>query len=127
MNQIISNYVPGVCNINPAEIKQRRNAGHFGLALFVVLLIVLVALDINRWARLVLIVPAIIAAIGYLQAKNKFCVGYGGAGLQHADEDDAALQVAADAAAIDKKRAKSMNLQAILIGTAAGLATLLIP
>lgn len=127
MNTPSTNYVPGVCNINPAEIKQRRNAGHLGVALFIVLLAVLVVLDITRWVRILLVFPAILAAIGYLQAKNKFCVGYGGAGMQHADDDPAAQQVAKDAAAIDKKRAQKINLQAIMIGLAAALASLLIP
>ena len=122
-----TNYIPGVCNINYAEIKQRRAAGHLGLAIFVVLLVALIALDTNRWVRLLLALPAILAASGYLQAKNKFCVGYGGAGLQHADDDASAIKVAAEAAAKDKQRAKQMNLQSLMIGLAAAAATLLIP
>jgi hypothetical protein len=122
-----SNYVPGVCNINPAEVKQRRAAGHLGLAIFAALLVILVALDINRWARLILFVPAVVSAIGYLQAKNKFCIGYAGAGMQHADDDDAAVKVADEAVAKDKARAQVMNRQAVMLALAATLATLLIP
>lgn len=127
MSNTPTNYVPGVCNINPAEIEQRRNAGHLGLAIFIIVLAVMIALSLDRWLRLLLILPAILAASGYLQAKNKFCVGYGAAGLQHADLDDAAVKVASEAVAKDKRRARQMNLQALLIGIAAGLVTLLIP
>jgi hypothetical protein len=108
-----TNYVPGVCNINTAEIKQRRNAGYFGIGLFIIMFIGLVALDFNQLARLTLFVPAFIAAIGLLQAQQKFCVGYGAAGLQNADEGNSqASQVAKEAAAKDKARARRINMQA---------------
>lgn len=114
-NATTSNYVPGVCNINTAEIKRRRAGGHIGLAAFVALFIGLVVLDANNYFRLVLLAPALLAATGYLQAKNKFCVGYAGAGMQHADEDDAAVKVAAAAAAKDARRAKQINRQAFIV------------
>lgn len=108
----MSNYVPGICNINPAEIKQRRNAGHFGLASYLVVLVVLVTLNAAEFWYITLFVPAFIAAIGYLQARSKFCVGYASAGMQHADDDPEAKAVADKAKALDQKRARRMNLQA---------------
>ncbi len=127
MSKTTSNYVPGVCNINTEEIKQRRAAGRVGLGIFVVILIGLILVDANRYSRLVLIFPALLMTIGYLQAKNKFCVGYAGSGLQHADNDAAAVSVAADASAKDKRRAKQINRQAVAYAALATLATLLIP
>ena len=114
-------YVPGVCNINRAEIAYRRKAGYFGLGLFIVVAIVFIALGINRWAYLILFVPAFIAAIGFLQAKNRFCVAYGAGGQQNATEGSAAATKVTDmlAAKKDKQRARQMNLQAALLAIVA--------
>jgi hypothetical protein len=122
-------YVPGVCNINPDEIKKRRNVGHVGLAIFVVLLIVLLVLSINRYVRIILFLPAFLSATGYIQAKNKFCVGYGGAGMQHADTDsDKAIKVIEDTAlAADKKRTRQLNIQAVGIALFVTLICLVLP
>ena len=117
-------YVPGVCNINTAEIAYRKNAEYFGLAISLVLFVLLFAFDINRYVRIVLFIPLFIAAINYLQTKNKFCVMYGAAGKQNATEGSTAAEVVTNnkAAAKDKIKARSMNLQAMVI--AAGLTAL---
>lgn len=114
-------YIPGVCNINHAEIAYRRKASYVGLALFVIVAIVLFALDINRWARLILFVPAFIAAIGFLQAKNKFCVSYAASGQQNATDGSKSASTVSDAAAHgkDKARAQAMNTQAALAAVVA--------
>lgn len=117
MAQEATNYVPGICNINTKEVAQRRKAGYFGLVLTVLLTAVIFALNLNRYVRLLLFVPLFVAAIGFLQAKNKFCVGYGAAGLQNAEEHSENATHVADAAAVakDKKRTHTMYAQAILL------------
>lgn len=117
MSQESTSYVPGVCNINTKEIAQRRKAGYFGLALAVILVAAIFALNLNRYFRVVLFVPVFISAIGFLQAKNKFCVGYGSAGMHNADEGSENAQSITDNDAVikDKKRSKVMYLQATLI------------
>lgn len=122
-------YIPGVCNINHAEIAYRKKAGYLGIAIFVVILAVMLTLGINRYARLALFVPAFLAAIGFLQARNRFCVGYGAAGQQNASEGSAKASVVADKAAVskDKQRAQQMNLQAAGIAAATAIVCVLIP
>ena len=122
-------YIPGVCNINTAEIAQRRKIGYIGTAIFVVLLIAMVALGLNRYIRIALLLPGILAASGFLQARNHFCVGYAGAGQQNASEGSTSASdiLDAEAKAADKKRARTMNLQSVGIGVAAAAITLLIP
>jgi hypothetical protein len=117
MAQPTTNYVPGVCNINTKEIAYRRKAGYFGLGLSLVVAAALFALDVNQYFRIVLVVPVFIAAIGFLQAKNKFCVGYGAAGTQNADDEGESASTVTDSSAVsaDKKRARKMNLQALAI------------
>ena len=109
-------YIPGVCNINRAEIAYRRKWAFIGLGLTVVIAAMLFALHVNRWVRVVLFLPAFIAAIGYLQTKNKFCVTYGAAGQQNAAEGSAKAQAVTDAvaAAKDKAKARTMNAQAAI-------------
>lgn len=122
-------YIPGVCNINTAEIARRRKAGYLGSAIFIVVLVLLLISPFSRWFRLILILPGILAAIGFLQARNKFCVGFAAAGLQRADEDadDPVAIALQEAVAKDKRRARQLNQQAIGFGIVAGLLTLLIP
>jgi hypothetical protein len=121
-------YIPGVCNINHAEIRKRRSAGYLGLSVFVVVLFVCLFFINIRWARIVLVAPAFLCAIGFLQAHGKFCVGYAAAGLQNASEDSqTATAVAKAQVAIDKARARRMNSQALLIAAVTTVISLALP
>jgi len=123
-----SNYVPGVCNINRAEIAYRRKAGYAGLAIAIALLAVMLLLSLSRWYRLILFLPILIAAVGYLQVKNKFCVSYGASGLQNADDGSAkAQEVSAADKLKDKAKAQGMNRQAIIVSVVVTAVLLLIP
>ncbi len=124
-----SAYIPGVCNINRAEIARRRSVGYIGLVLFVVLLVALLALPLSRWFRIALFIPAFIAAIGFLQAKNKFCVGYGAAGMQHASDGDPAALTVDDTAALtkDKQKTRRINTQAAVYAVLATVLALILP
>ncbi len=110
-----SEYTPGVCNINTAEIASRRKAGYVGLGLTLVIAAALFGLDLPKATRLILFIPVFIAAIGFLQARNKFCVGYGAAGMHNADEQSTEAVSVTDSSAInvDKARARNLNLQAL--------------
>ena len=74
-------YIPGVCNIGPAEIKQRKLAGIVGLSATIILFSVLLTVGFDKPWRLVIFIPAMIGAIGYLQAAFHFCVRFGTTGL----------------------------------------------
>lgn len=109
-------YIPGMCNINQDEVAYRQKAMYFGLGLTVVLLIALVVLGANVFVRsAVLFVPLYIAVISYLQTKNKFCVSYGAAGKQNATDGNKTAEIVVDkeSVAADKKKARTMNLQAL--------------
>jgi hypothetical protein len=110
-------YVPGVCNINTEEIARRRKIGHVGAAALMILFIVLFATSLSRYVRIILLIPAFLSATGYLQARNKFCVGYASAGQQNATEGSKVASSIKDKSAIatDKKKARVMNIQALLI------------
>ena len=118
-------YKPGVCNINPAEAKSRRQAFHLGSAAAVSLLGIFFILDVSAIVGAMIFVPAWVAALGYLQYKHKFCVGYAGVGKysngtklgQTANVDKKRNFLA------DKFRAKQLNRQALTYAAiSAGLA-----
>jgi hypothetical protein len=121
-------YQPGVCNIGPAEIARRRRAGHVGLVATVGLFAGLVALGAPPVVRLVLVVPAAVAASGYLQARLRFCAGFGSAGVFNFGEVGRTEQVAdADARRRDRARARQIGLGSFAIGLAVGAAAALLP
>jgi hypothetical protein len=76
-----TSYIPGVCNIGPTEIKMRRAVGWTGLTVCVVLWTALVVFKVAAPWRLVLFLPAFVAAIGFLQAAWHFCAKFGLGGV----------------------------------------------
>ena len=76
-----STYTPGVCNIGPAERRKRRVYGYVGTALSVLALIAFVLLHIPDPWRVVVALPAALAANGFLQSAMHFCVGFSMMGL----------------------------------------------
>ncbi len=121
-------YQPGVCNIGPAEIARRRRAGHIGLIATVVLFAILVAVHAPPIARLLLFLPAAIAASGYLQAWFKFCAGFGSRGIFNFG-DVGTTEGVTDAAsrALDKAKANRIGLLSFAIGLAVGVVAVLLP
>lgn len=70
-------YVPGVCNIGRAEIRQRKLVGWVGLAVTVGAWIACSVFEVAPIWRFALFVPASIAATGFLQAAWHFCATFG--------------------------------------------------
>lgn len=124
----VADYVPGVCNIGPAEIARRRRAGHVGLAVGLVVLVGLVATGAPPWARLVVALPIAAAASGYLQARLRFCAGFGSRGIFNFGElghtEDVVDPVAQ---AADRARARAIILASLAIGVFAAVAAFLLP
>jgi len=123
-----ASYQPGVCNIGPAEIAARRRSGHVGVIATVVLLAILVAIGAPPIARLLLAIPAAVAASGYLQARAKFCAGFGSQGVfnfgdvgttQHVDDTEAR--------SLDRRRSVQLGLTAFAIGLGVAIVAVLIP
>lgn len=121
-------YLPGVCNIGPHEIRRRRRTGHVGLLASVALLAVLLAMDAPREARLLVGIPAMLSASGYIQSTLRFCAGYawlgvfnfGGAGEQ-------VRVVDARARRRDRVRAAAIGGAAFGIGVVAALVAYALP
>ena len=77
ISKLVERYIPGVCNIGHTEVKKRRILGWIGLAATVALWGTFIILKPPAPWRLVLFVPAMLAALGFLQAAWRVCVMYG--------------------------------------------------
>jgi hypothetical protein len=114
-------YVPGSCNIGPAEIALRRRAGHAGLVVTAALGAALLRSDLPRAWRLTLAVPAAGAASGYLQARERFCADFGWRGVYNFDRRGQEQPVAGDNALAQDRR-KAMRIAAASAAIGVGVA-----
>ena len=123
-----SAYQPGVCNIGEAEIARRRRAGHVGLAASVGLFTGLLLIRAPAPARLLVALPAVGAASGYLQARFRFCAGFGSRGVYNFDAVGPVTRIEdAEALARDRRRAREIGLASVAMGLAVGALAVVVP
>ena len=112
-------YVPGVCNIGPAEIRRRRQAGWIGVVAAAAIEAVLVCTHVPALLRLLVFFPAALAASGFLQAFMHFCAGFGNRGLFNFGPEVGKTETVMQAEFREKDRKKSRQIMGLsaLIGT----------
>lgn len=117
VDRVSAGYRPGTCNIGAVEIARRRRLGYVSLAAAALLATALVALDVPRDARWLLVLPLGGAFTGLLQARFRFCAWFGLAGLRNfGAENDRARVADWDDRLADARRALR------LLAVAGGLA-----
>ena len=121
-------YVPGTCNIGAGEIRQRQVVAGIGFLLFITSAITLFAMDASRSARLALFLPLMMASIGWVQSRKKFCLAYGLAGTFNFGKMGQISRVAdpADRAA-DRRTALIIFAQSALYAVALTLLVVALP
>ncbi len=72
-----SPYLAGTCNIGKGEIRRRQIIGLIGLIFSISSFATLVTTDAPRGARLGIFLPLMVASIGWVQSRAKFCLAYG--------------------------------------------------
>lgn len=116
--QIIQNqYIPGVCNIGPAEIKKRKQSGWLGLIVTAVLWALFIWFNTPPVWRLVLFFPTMMSATGFLQAYMHFCAYFGFANLFNfgdVGKTDSVMQ--AEFRAKDRRKAWQIIVYSAVIG-----------
>jgi len=122
-------YIPGMCNIGPAERRRRRLGGIAGAVATILILVGLILIDAPVLWRLILIIPAAGAATGFLQDALHFCVGFGMKGIYNVINsagvvDNVELE---EFRLKDKRKAQMIVVWSGLIGLAVALLSLLIP
>jgi hypothetical protein len=111
-NQPAIEYIAGSCNIGPAEIKRRYQAAIVGGIAYLISAIALIARDASTSSRLVAFLPAMAASVGYVQARRKFCLAYGLAGLFSLEKAGATTKVK-DPVALKADRAYAIKILAM--------------
>ena len=70
-------YIAGSCNIGNGEIRRRQVVALAGAVISATSLVGLLNTDAARTARFTLFFPLMVFAIGFIQARKKFCLAYG--------------------------------------------------
>jgi hypothetical protein len=113
-------YIPGVCNIGPAEIKRRMRGGWFELGVTILLWLAFLVFHVPAGWRLTLFFPAFLSAEGFLQAAFHFCAGFGTRGLFNFGTEVGKTETVqqAEFRRKDKNKALLISLYSALIGIA---------
>jgi hypothetical protein len=128
MEQRPTQYIPGVCNIGPTEIRIRKRLGLWGLLITIVLWALFVWLKAPVAWRIILFLPVFSSANGFLQGYMHFCAGFGMRGVFNfgpkIGQTDTVSQ--ADFRAKDRATAKQIFAYAVIIGIVVVIAAILI-
>jgi len=73
-------YIPGTCNIGKGEIRRRQLVAIVGLFFSITALIGFIAAGAPVGVRLGIFFPLMVASVGFVQSRSKFCLAYGFAG-----------------------------------------------
>lgn len=114
----MAKYTPGVCNIGPSEIAQRKRAGWIGAIITVVLFFVFIVLHIPPLYRLIIFFPATLTAVGFIQAYFHFCAAFGLNGIYNVLKPAGQTETVAQKLFREKDRNKSLHIiyLSVLVG-----------
>ncbi|MEI6120467.1 MAG: hypothetical protein WCQ06_05090 [Actinomycetes bacterium] len=111
-----NNYIPGTCNIGPAEIRRRRIVMWLGCILSVVTIASFQQSHASRIDRISIALPAFVFAIGFVQSRKKFCLAFGFMGAFNFGKVGAITKVLTpEQRSADRKTALSLLGQALLL------------
>jgi hypothetical protein len=127
VDKLKSEYIPGKCNIGPAERRARRMIGWIGLVMAGVLLGIFIFTHTPQIWRLFILIPATIAASGFLQSSFHFCAGFGMRGVfnfgPEVGKTDRVKQV--EYRKKDRRKAIIILILSLIIGAVAAVAAFL--
>lgn len=107
-------YQAGVCNIGGAEVARRRQVAILGGVLYLALALYAVIQNFSPAASLVLLAPASIFAIGFVQSRKRFCLAYGLMGTFNFQKLGSVTKIEDKAAlAADRKTALQIIVQSL--------------
>jgi hypothetical protein len=123
-----SQYIPGTCNIGSGEIRRRQVVAIIGSIISISSFVTLLMADAPRNARYGIFVPLMIASVGWVQSRSKFCLAYGFAGTFNMGKLGDISRVA-DAAskAADRKTALTILVKSTTLAAIITLLVVLLP
>jgi hypothetical protein len=107
----MTDYVAGSCNIGPSEIHRRYQVAIIGGILYIALAVALIVSGQSTSFRLSAFLPAMMASVGFIQARNRFCFAYGLMGVFNFDVAGDVKKVQ-DPAALKADRANALTILA---------------
>ena len=115
-------YIPGSCNIGKGEIRRRQLVALIGLVSSFLMVLFFSVTDAPVEIRLGIFFPLLVASVGFVQSRSKFCLAYGFAGTFNIGKLGDIMRVAskedrkADQVTALKILGKSLLLAAIATG-----------
>ena len=121
-------YIPGSCNIGKSEVRKRRIAGLVGLFVSISYLLTFSRLDASPEFRLGIFFPLMVASVGFVQSRSKFCLAYGFAGTFNVGKMGDIKRVASkEDRAADRKTALAILGKSFLLAALATAVVLVLP
>lgn len=113
-------------NIGPREQFKRRLLGRVALIASVALTFVIIGYGAPRPLRLVLFFPLWMAALGYLQAREKVCIALAARGTCNLDAGEQKIEDSRLQAKL-REKARKVHIRALIMATALTLLILIFP
>jgi len=121
-------YIPGSCNIGKGEIRRRQLVALVGLFFTVVTLLTFSTVDTPTVMRLGIFFPLMVASVGFVQSRSKFCLAYGLAGTFNVGKmGDIKRVVSKEDRAADRKTALVILGKSFLLAALATAVVLVLP
>jgi len=121
-------YIPGSCNIGKGEIRRRQAVALIGAVLSAFTLAGLISTSAAPGARLGIFIPLLVASIGWIQSRKKFCLAYGFMGTFNFGKLGQLSKVSDKSAqAADRKTALSILAQSLSLAAILTLIVYLLP
>jgi len=121
-------YIPGTCNIGKGEVRRRQAVALIGAVLSAFTLVGLISTSATPGARLGIFIPLLVASIGWIQSRKKFCLAYGFMGTFNFGKLGQLSRVSDKSAqAADRKTALSILAQSLSLAAILTLIVYLLP
>ena len=121
-------YISGVCNIGPSEIRRRRIVMWLGVLLSLVTLASFGQSKASGFDRLTIALPAFVFSIGFVQSRKKFCLAFGFMGTFNLGKLGQLSRVAdPEHRKADRRTALTLLLQALVLAFAITVVVVVLP
>ena len=121
-------YIPGSCNIGKGEVRKRQAVGLIGLVISISYVLSFNAIDAPAIYRLGIFFPLMVASVGFVQSRSKFCLAYGFAGTFNVGKMGDIKRVASkEDRAADRKTALVILGKSFLLAALATAVVLVLP
>lgn len=121
-------YNSGSCNIGGAEVRRRKISGVIGAVFSVAYYVACISFHASKGIRALIFFPLVLAWVGWLQSRSKFCMAFGLMGVFNFGKlGETTRIVEVEKRSRDRKRALVMLAQAVAISAVFALFFTLVP